>query len=157
MATPIDSRSNSLMGSGSSGRFKHWISHHKLLLVVAMMVIIFVAWFNSDFWPWPSGDRINARLNKVIDICMDNESSTECKDIQKRYGMTFRYCRSFADTKTKDYYGQDGAIHSLPYYPTYGVAWEGSSSTPPENKIIYGNGESTTLPSKYFGCTEHME
>ena len=124
-----------------------WFLKHKALIIISIVIVAFIAWFNSDYWPWPSRDRINERLDKVLSICTDNEYSSECKNIQKRYNMTFKYCRSMGDLSKKSIFEMDW----------YAVAWEGTSSEPPKNEIKLPNG--TTMPglSTYYGCQEHIK
>ena len=157
MATPYKEQSK-VVKSYSAKTKDSWFSKHKALVVFFIVVAAFIAWFNSDYWPWPSKDRIRERLDKVIDICTDNENSSDCKNIQKRYGMTFRYCHSIGDyNKTTTAYGSDGRTFQLPYFPWHAVAWEGNSSEPPKNETKLPDG--TTLPSinPYYGCKEHKE
>ena len=135
-------------------------SNHKAFIILVLIFIAGIAWYNSDYWPWPSSERINERLNKVIDICNGNETSTACKDIQKRYNMTFMYCKSSADLfgsnkKYQTYYGPNGMTIDIPQYDWYAVAWEGTSSTPPENKIRLSNGETLSGFNNYYGCEAH--
>lgn len=126
-------------------------SGHKGLiafLVIVGLVVTGVAWYNSDFWPWPSDERIRERLEEVIDICTNNEDSIRCKNIQKRYNMTFRYCEStFPTTKT---YWINGQALTGPSFDEYAVAWEGDSSTPPKSNSYF------TL-DQYRNCKEHRE
>ena len=134
-----------------------WFLKHKALIIISIVIVAFIAWFNSDFWPWPSKDRIRERLDKVIDVCTDNEDSSECKNIQKRYGTTFRYCHSIADmNKTQTVY-LNGKSYEMPSFSWYAVAWEGNSSEPPKNEIKLPNG--TTMPglNAYYGCQEHKK
>lgn len=132
-----------------------WFAKHKTLVVVSLLIVTLIAWVNSDYWPWPSSNRINERFEKVIDTCVDNEGSSDCKKIQKRYGMTFRYCHSLSDmNKTKTVYF-NGKAFEMPYFPWYSVAWEGTSSQPPDKQISVG-GSVMTLPSTYYGCQEHQ-
>ena len=134
-----------------------WFSRHKVLIILFIMIVASIVWYNSDFWPWPSEDRIRERLDKVIDVCTDNEDSSDCKNIQKKYGMTFRYCHSIADmNKTRTIY-INGEPFEMPLFSWYAVAWEGDSSEPPKKETKLPNG--TTLPSlnTYYGCREHKE
>ena len=121
----------------------------KAVYIILSIVLASVAWYNSDFWPWPSRDRIRERLDKVIDICTDNENSSECKSLQSRYDMTFKYYHSLANSGEKNSWG-------LPTFPWYAVAWEGKSSTPPDSKMGYGD-KTFTMPSVYYGCQDHKQ
>ena len=156
MATPYKEQSK-VVKSYSAKTKDSWFSKHKALVVFFIVVAAFIAWFHSDYWPWSSKGRINDRLDKVIEICTDNENSTDCKNIQKKYGMTFRYCRSIADMgKTQTAY-LNGQSFQMPVFSWYAVAWEGNSSEPPKNETKLPDG--TTLPSinSYYGCKEHKE
>jgi hypothetical protein len=113
MATPYRKQPN-LIKTQSVKKKGSWFSRHKALIIIAAIVVAFIAWFNSDYWPWPSRDRINERLDKVLSICTNNEYSSECKNIQKRYNMTFKYCRSMGDLSKKSIFEMD----------LYAVAWE---------------------------------
>ena len=106
-------------------------------VVVICIIIAIIAFYFSDFWPWPSASRINDRLEKVIDACENNNKSRACKEIQKKYNMTFKYCKNLYDDV------MSGKI--------YAVAWEGSSSEPPKNKT-YFDGKWTNGVSSYYGC-----
>ncbi len=123
-----------------------------IIVIVAIIVAIgaFIGWYNSDDWPWPSDTQIRERLNKVIDTCTDNEDSYACKNLQKKFNMTFKYCHSLGSLGQTDSYG-------LPTFPWYAVAWEGTSSEPPSTTMKLGNGNTSTLPSTYYGCKEHRE
>lgn len=157
MATPYRNRTTPVRNVPNKAS-SSWFSRHKAFVIISMLIVAFIAWFNSDYWPWPSKERIRERLDKVIETCTDRENSSDCKNIQKRYGMTFRYCHSIGDfNKTTTVYGSDGKSFQMPYFPWYAVAWEGNSSEPPKNETRLPNG--TTLPgiSTYYGCKEHKE
>ena len=156
MATPYERavRTTANHNPIKTSRSKH--SNHKALIILALIIIAGIAWYNSDYWPWPSKDRINERLDKVIDTCNGNETSKACKDIQKRYNMTFMYCHSLADSgKTNTFY-LNGQSFEIPTFPWHAVAWEGTSSKPPEYKMTIGDNV-TTMPSIYYGCQEHTK
>ena len=124
MATPYSKTVNQIKSQPVKIKGS-WFLKHKVFVVISILIIAFIAWFNSDFWPWPSKDRIRERLDKVIDICTDNENSSDCKNIQKKYGMTFRYCHSIADmNKTQTVY-LNGQSFQMPSFSWYAVAWEG--------------------------------
>lgn len=156
MATPYNKTVNQIKNQPVKVKGS-WFSRHKVLVIFSVLVVAFIAWFNSDYWPWPSKDRIRERLDKVINICTDNENSSDCKNIQKKYGMTFRYCHSIADmNKTQTVY-LNGQSFQMPSFSWYAVAWEGNSSEPPKNETRLPDG--TTLPSlsTYYGCQEHKK
>ena len=113
----------------------------KSFFVIPVILVIGIIWYNSDFWPWPSKDRINKRLDAVIEACNDNEYSSKCKELQSRYNMTFRYCQRWMDYTSGKY-----DIFSVPYYA---VAWEGKSNEPPKDMTY-------VTMSSYSGCKEHL-
>lgn len=156
MATPYNRTVNQAKNQPVKAK-DSWFSEHKALIIITISVVTFIAWFNSDCWPWPSENRIRERLDKVIDVCMGNENSYDCKNIQKKYGMTFRYCHSITDTdKTQTAY-LNGRSIQIPYFPWYAVAWEGKSSEPPKNETRLPNGATSPSLSIYYGCQEHEE
>lgn len=156
MATPYSKTVNQIKSQPVKIKGS-WFLKHKVFVVISILIIAFIAWFNSDFWPWPSKDRIRERLDKVIDICTDNEDSSECKNIQKRYDITFRYCHSIADMNKAQTVYLNGKSYEMPSFSWYAVAWEGNSSEPPKNEIKLPNG--TTMPglNAYYGCQEHKK
>ena len=156
MATPYNKTVNQIKSRPVKVKGS-WFSKHKVFVVISVLIIAFIAWFNSDFWPWPSKDRIRERLDKVIDNCTDNENSSDCKNIQKKYGITFRYCHSIADMNKTQVVYLNGQSFQMPSFSWYAVAWEGNSSEPPKNETRLPNG--TTLPgiSTYYGCQEHKK
>ena len=92
---------------------------------IASAIIIFFVWFvNSSFWPWPSSAEISRRLNEVIDSCMYNERSRGCSILQEKYDMSFEYCHSYVDIpeieKSIPVYGvakrNKGSFNKYPYY-----------------------------------------
>ena len=106
---------------------------------LVLVVIFFIWWAGSDSWPWPSKAAIDKRLDEVIDTCMDNETSRACQDIKKKYNMTFKYCQKGYDPLS-----------------VYGVAWEGTSSTPPERTTGTGSTTFQNTLSKYINCKDHI-
>lgn len=139
MATPKNVRSNTMQKHPKNTRLYIGIG----IIVVALGI---TAWYFSDYWPWLSKERINERLEEVIDTCMNNERSLACKKIKERYNMSFKYCKSKTD-------GFDVSLYSTK--PIYGVAWEGKSETPPESKIYFNGKWTTNWLSGYYGCTDH--
>ena len=67
------------------------------LSCVTVIVIGFLLFRNSSYWPWPSQEEIDQRLIDVVDACMYNESSRACKNLQSRYSMSFEYCHALSD------------------------------------------------------------
>ena len=105
-----------------------------------LVILAFICWFRSDYWPWPSEKRREERLDRVVDVCTDNENSSECKSLKDKFGITFRYCEEFSfDIFEKN---------------IYAVAWEGNGSMPPNNKPSNPYG----IPSleKYRTCKDHL-
>lgn len=85
---------------------------YTIILVCLMMAIIgFVFWRNSYFWPWPTQSEIDQRLLEVVDACIYNENSRACKNLSKRYDMSFEYCHSLTEIPEID-----------KVIPVYGVA-----------------------------------
>ena len=125
-----------------------WFSRHKTLMIFLGIVFAFVAWFNSDYWPWPFEWQRDNRLDRVLETCTNNETSSECKSIQKRLNITFKYCHSIGDWGKKKTIYINGKPYEWPDYPWYAVAWEGSSSEPPKS----GSGIGSF--SQYYGCQE---
>ncbi len=122
---------------------------NKTPLIIIIVIIVFIMWAISGFWPI-SFKTTSEKLDEVLDACTNNEYSSECQKIKKKYNMSFKYCKSFADGVGKF---EDGYYISAPYYP---VAWEGTSAEPPEKTIKIGEKE-TRLPSTYYSCTDHVK
>lgn len=79
-------------------------THHPLsigiVIGVILIVVGFIAWRISPYWPWPTDAEINDRLEEVVDMCSNNENSSECKKLKRLYSMTFKYC---VKVKESDY------------------------------------------------------
>ncbi len=78
---------------------------------IVVLIISFILFRNSDYWPFLSQSDIDQRLISVIDACMYNEDSRACKNIQKKYNMGFEYCYALSDIPQID-----------TLMPVYGVA-----------------------------------
>lgn len=127
----------------------------KVLAVIGAIAAIigFIVWRTSPYWPWPSDSEIASRLEEVVDICTDNETSTECKKLKRLYNMNFRYC---IKVKNSDY----RFTGSLSWYfdPKYegisGVAWQGDIKTPPNEDP---NSLSNYYGYQYIYCRDTAE
>ncbi len=111
---------------------------------VVSAVIIFFIWFaNSSYWPWPSSAEIGRRLDEVIDSCLYNERSRGCSVVQEKYNMSFEYCHALVDIPE---IGKS--------IPVYGVAKKNDVS-PREINDESGS----KIPGKYpyYSCTKYVE
>lgn len=109
----------------------------------ALVLIMFIWFMNSSFWPWPSSAEIGRRLNDVIDVCMYNERSRGCSTTQEKYHMSFEYCHSLADIPEID-----------KKVPVYGVAKKNDIKT---REISYRGGDKTYNKYPYYSCTSYLE
>lgn len=132
----------------------------QVLGVVAIVCIIlaivgFIVWRTSPYWPWPTDAEISDRLEEVIDMCDDNESSSECKKLKRLYNMTFKYC---VKVKESDYGFQGMNWTFNPKYEgIYGVAWEGDSTSPPQDNSSPYSGLGIGYGYRYILCRDHSE
>ena len=100
---------------------------------IAAGIIVLIIWIvNSSFWPWPTRDEMDRRLNETIDLCMYNETSYACASAQNKYGLKFEYCHSLSDIPEID-----------KKIPIYGVA----------RKSNYDMEES----GPYYSCTRYID
>lgn len=127
------------------------------------VIVAFVLFRNSDFWPFLSQSEIDQRLTDVIDGCMYNENSRACKNLQSRYNMDFEYCYALSDIPEID-----------TLMPVYGVAkkkgfvgntlsWESrnkllgysADKTVLDNKLESANQKKSVYP--YYGCKKSLD
>ncbi len=69
-----------------------FVKNKGFIICIVGLILAFVWFSQSDYWPFPSQEKINERFSKIIDACMYNEQSGTCKNLQKKYKMTFEYC-----------------------------------------------------------------
>lgn len=135
-----------------------------IIVVCAVVVVVaFVIFRTSDYWPWPSQSEVDQRLIDVVDACMYNESSRACKNLQSRYSMSFEYCYALSDIPEID-----------TLMPVYGVAkkkgfvglplnWESRNrpagispdASSLENNLKTMKKNSSVYP--YYGCTRTLD
>ena len=111
---------------------------------VVSAVIVFFIWFaNSSYWPWPSSAEIGRRLDEVIDSCLYNERSRGCSVVQEKYNMSFEYCHALVDIPEV---GKS--------IPVYGVAKKNDVSPREIN-----DRSNNRIPGKYpyYSCTKYVE
>ena len=131
---------------------------YKGAIIIVVLIIIVIGWYFSDFWPWPSKERIQNRKDSILEACINNEDSSKCKNLQQRYNMTFKYCSNLADYRVlqQKYPDLSDLFGHLGELKRYGVVWEGKSDTPPETTYDV-NGHQTTSPSMYYSCRDHIK
>ncbi len=131
---------------------------YKGVIIAIILVVSVVGWYFSDFWPWPSKERIQNRMDSVLEACIDNEDSSKCKNLLQRYNMTFKYCSNLADYMVlkQKYPDFSDLFNHMSELKRYGVVWEGKSDKPPETTYNI-NGRQTTSPSMYYSCSDHIK
>lgn len=128
----------------------------KLAIIITVVFIAgIVAWVEIGNWiKGMEEEAKNNHLNEVLVTCTNREDSDKCKSVQKKYNITFKYCKSILDSVQDQYefvYLSDGSAR-IDYHPIWhAVVWEGSSSTPPDSSNIVGN------LSIYKDCADHKE
>ena len=136
----------------SDGLFQNF----KLAVIITIILIVGgVAWSGISKWIEDSKEEArNNHLNEVLVACTNREDSDRCKSLQRKYDITFKYCKSILDSvedQFKIVYFPDGTS-TIEYHPIWhAVVWEGSSSTPPNTSNVLGN------LSIYKECADHQE
>lgn len=122
-----------------------------IIIVIALTAIVTKAIIDSEKNNVANspGER-REQLNAVLEACTNNEYSAQCKELQQKYDVTFRYCHNLKKS--------DGAYADLDtimnaWYP---VVWEGNSSDPPDTHFTTSSSD-IVIPSGYYGCSEHMK
>ena len=146
----------SLININTSPAKQIW-KNHKSALIATVVIVVITGWYFSDFWPWPSRERVQKRIDEVLEACTGNENSSKCKSLQSRYNMTFKYCSDMTDLWLLDKKYSDSAerIKHIDEVKRYGVVWQGKSDKPPETSHEI-NGQTITQPSIYYKCSDHI-
>lgn len=117
-------------------------------LIVAA-IFGFIVWRKSPYWPWPSKEEIEDRLDKVVKICTNNEASERCREIKNLYGANFKYCVKVKNTDVAMWYLTNK------YEGVYGVAWQKQYKTPNDMSEITGINYFSGY--QYTSCVETRE
>lgn len=131
------------------------------LAVLAIVAVVGVLWYRSDLWPWPSEERRQERLDMVLGACTNNEDSEECKNLQRRWNITFEYCQKWSDVHeyglmgTVIGYDLDGRpiIKTAPYYAVVQEQSSGNANPEADDAEFFQIWEGL----KYFNCKESLE
>lgn len=67
----------------------------KLMLVIFIVASAICLAINNSLWV--SDSTLDARLAEVVNVCINNEKSSECSKIKEQYKANFKYCYSFFD------------------------------------------------------------
>jgi len=120
------------------------------------LIILIIWWAHSLYWPWPSRDEIDRRLDEVLEVCTYNEGSRACQNVKRKYNMTFRYCEKIDYSQSPDWGKiiQDAWDGKKP--PVYPVAWEGTSLEPPKKYIHIGEGDPIPALPEYRNCRDQL-
>lgn len=147
----------SLVNVNTASAKQAWKKYGGIIIVIVGIVAA-IGWYFSDFWPWPSKERVQDRMDTVLEACNGNEDSKKCKDLQQRYNMTFKYCSNLTDfwTLQKKYPDMADQFKHIGELNYYGVVWEGKSEEPPE-RTYEVNGQTMTSPSTYYSCSDHLK
>lgn len=134
-----------------------WKKHKGAIIGITILVLA-VGWYFSDLWPWPSKERVQKRMDYILETCINNENSSSCKNLLQRYNLTFKYCHYLPDSilleqKYPDITERFKHYSELSYY---GVVWEGKSENPPDRTYSI-NGHTTESPTLYYSCTDHIK
>lgn len=133
------------------------VQDSKLTVIIVVVIIIVggIAWGGIGKWLEESKEEArNNHLNEVLAACTNREDSDMCRNLRKKYDITFKYCKSVLDSVEDQYkiiYFPDGSS-TIEYYPIWhAVVWEGSSPTPPKSSSDLFN------LSIYRDCVDHQE
>lgn len=117
-----------------------------LFALAAALLLAFIIWRNTPYWPWLSNDEIEERLEKVIDACVDREKSSDCERSKRLYHAKFQYCVKVKNLGASlwSITGENEGI--------YAVAWLDSYSTP--NEMTDTTGINMITGYKYVSCKD---
>ena len=123
------------------------------LFITIAFIVALIAWAGISSWikNKEEEDRDN-RLDEVLYACDGKENSSKCLKLQKKYNITFKYCKSVLDSVEDQYkivYLPDGSTTLVANPIWHAVVWEGSSPTPPKNK--------SDLFQIYKDCADHID
>lgn len=125
------------------------------VIIASFLIIIGLGWafLSEKINNWKEDQR-QQHLDDVLAACLNSENSNLCSKLKKKYSITFKYCRSYADPMDKQAYTvtlPDGSPYLI-YDPIWhGVAWEGDSPTPPSQSFGLGS------YNFYYDCTDHID
>ena len=127
-----------------SVRRKRLIIRIVLLAAIALffiLALIFV--FN------PPSLIVQYRLDKILDKCIDNESSQECKTLQGIYKISFMYCRAYFDIPEID---KEIPVYGVAKANDYrdGTEWDAYTRYRGISYINLEDSRFTYFP--YYGC-----
>ena len=86
------------------------------------------------------------RLDKTVEICNGAEDGLGCKAAQFIYNTTFKYFENWVEISSHSF---EDYLNGKAKMYTYGVAWSGNSSAPP-NDMGYNM-------SRYSSCRDHYK
>lgn len=116
-------------------------------LLIAGLFIYF--WLSSKSEKRQERNR-QSRLDEALAVCTNNEDSSTCKNLQSKYSITFKYCKSTLDSVEDQYKFvklSDGTTTIVANPIWHAVAWEGTNSEPPKEMGF----------RFYYDCSYHIE
>ena len=127
------------------------------IAIIGMIAVgVLVRNLIADWLEKQEQEKIDNQLNEVLVACTNDEDSTKCKELQRKYNMTFKYCQVIGDySKAETITWPDGST-TITWPAKRAVVWQGNSSEPPKDIHNYGvNGNYNLSFSMYTDCTDH--